>query len=259
MIRLFFTSIVFLLSLNCISQNHSKENLSILAVKLREYEIKKHKNFQNNLYKSSQDYFISKSESFVDEETGFFRIWGEVLRYYESEENKNIRWKSYIDKYYRDTEYKVHIQKEIDSYVKLINEQRYEQVGNQEGRPLAMHVVHKDIGNVNLSDDDFAFTMNIIQEMVLNEVLPEIVQMLLAPVILLLSLILGSFWIKPLRWLLLAFIILMPIYQNYKLTNNLNNYLTEKFVNFEDEHLRWYEYLETNTENFYSPLIQNIK
>lgn len=91
----------------------------------REFELKYNKVFQEDLKNKSKVYYASLVESFIDEETGFFKLFGEMWNVcFQSENQRELLWKLKIESYFKTASYLSFIRNEVEIYTDGVNLQR---------------------------------------------------------------------------------------------------------------------------------------
>lgn len=91
----------------------------------KNFELKHNEIFQDDLQKKSKEYYDNKIESFVAEETGFFKLFGELWnRIFKSKEERKLLWKLKIEQNFRTTSFLSYMRNEVDIYIDGINNQR---------------------------------------------------------------------------------------------------------------------------------------
>ncbi|AFL85397.1 hypothetical protein Belba_2865 [Belliella baltica DSM 15883] len=227
---------------------------------LYQYELRSHKEFQEKLYRVSLEYFELKSLEFVDEETGFFGIWKEAFKYFESKEKKAGRWKVKIGYYLKNTAYQTLIQNYLDQYLNNLNIQRKDVLGVEKVKES--NLIIENLDSVIVSNEFLNEIIAKVQEMVLYEVIPEIIDLILAPLVIfpiissLILLIIPNFSsvYNYFRIIIMAFLIIYPLYKSIQLSRNMELYLIESFKDTSENNLIVLPALNDNSENFYKNL-----
>lgn len=90
-----------------------------------EFELKHNQIFQQDLKINSKEYYDNLIDTFIDEETGFFKLFGELWnKPFKSENEIKLLWKLKIERYFRTTAFLNHIRNEITIYADGVNNQR---------------------------------------------------------------------------------------------------------------------------------------
>lgn len=232
----------------------------LLINSLRNYENDAHVQFQEELYKSSENYFRSQSEKFVENETGFFKLWSEASRVFESETKKNARWKSRIEKYFRATEYISYIENKQSTYSNTINQQRKELLGKLHHDKIGFAINSRGIETISVSKDKIDKVVDKVNSLVLTEVIPEVLEAIMIPLIIsLLAFVVGIFFRRVIGGLLIIISLSISIWQSVKYSNELESQINESFALKEKQHLVILPELQLNTTAYYKELISKIK
>lgn len=248
------------LTTNIISAEKLLPKDSLLINSLRNYENDAHIKFQDELYKESEKFINSQSEKFVDNETGFFKLWSEAFKVFESETKRNARWKSRIEKYYRATEYISYIENKQSTYSNTINQQRQELLGKLHHGKKELAINIKGIETINVSNDKIEKVVDKVNSIVLAEVIPEAAESIIIPLILsLLSFIFGVIFLRSIGVILIVISISTSIWQSIKYSNELEYQINESFAIEEKEHLMILAELQLNTTAYYDELNTIIK
>ncbi len=116
---------------------NSEESLNIIETS-REFELKHNIIFQEDLLIKSKEYYDNVIESFIKEETGFFKLLGVMWnRAFKSENERKIIWKLKIERYFRTTSYLTYIRNEVTIYTEGVNNQRKNGVSKILGTKLS--------------------------------------------------------------------------------------------------------------------------
>lgn len=216
-------SIVFCSTIS--AQDFNSNSKALLIKKLKNYELTSHNKFQNRLNEINEDYLANQCAEFVDEELGFFRIWGEAFRFWQSDFKKKSRWKPRVEKYFQTTSYQNKIQDELDSYTKMINDQRVELLNKTVNKQV---ISANNVESISLDSEIIQKVVYSVEELALNEAISEIAEFTLIPVLLwIIGFFIGiksDFWIS-----ILATVILVgySIYKSISIENALENELIE--------------------------------
>ncbi|ERM80431.1 hypothetical protein P872_21875 [Rhodonellum psychrophilum GCM71 = DSM 17998] len=248
----------------------SDQQNNILSVKLKEYEFEEHEKFQEELNIKVKKYFIDQSKKFIDEETGFFGIWGETIYFFESSIKKESRWKSRIEKYFRTTAFQTYVQNEINNYTETINKQRLEIIENATGiqsNQNGLEIQLKSLSSIELNSEIVIQTVSKIQEMVVHEVVPEIIDLVLGPLFLfpLLSSLIGLFIpsvngiLGKIKIICLVVLIIYPLVQSIRFSNNLEKYLINSLYSFDEKQFYILPDLNENSNVFFEKVNNNLK
>jgi hypothetical protein len=91
----------------------------------KEFELKHNELFQQDLQAKSKEYYDNLIDTFVDEETGFFKLFGEIWDFlFKSKNERKLLWKLKIERNFRTTSYLTFIRNELTVYTDGINNQR---------------------------------------------------------------------------------------------------------------------------------------
>ena len=181
-VNLFFVAILGLIYNISFAKEITSNDLQMVN-RLKYYEFDSHNNFQEELYKTSDEFIKAQSEKFVDEETGFFNLWAEVIHYFDSDVKKNAKWKSRVDKYFRSTEYSLHIKEKQFEYSNTINTQREELLGKIHVDVNSLNIITPNISTINSSDEVITTVVKKVNKLVLTEVIPEVIESIVLPLI----------------------------------------------------------------------------
>ncbi len=240
-------------------KNNHIEKGDILITKLQAYELSSHKIFQERLNKISDEFIKKQSENFVDNETGFFKLWSEAFNYFGSDIKKNEKWKSRIEKYFKSTDYITFITEQENNYVATINEQRKELLGelhlnkNKLNLPKLNTSILKNSNNIDK-------VIKKVNNLVLLEVIPEIIERTIIPLLVwLIVAILGVTYKKTIGVILFVLLLAFSIWQNIKYSNELENDIYNKFKLENNSHLNILAILNQNTDIYYSKIKMKLK
>lgn len=102
----------------------SEESVNLIESS-KEFELKHNEIFQQDLKIKSKEYYDNVIETFIEEETAFFKLFGELWdRPFKSENEAKTLWKLKIERYFRTTAYLTHIRDEVTIYTDGVNNQR---------------------------------------------------------------------------------------------------------------------------------------
>ncbi|MCD8431278.1 hypothetical protein LNJ05_00670 [Tenacibaculum finnmarkense genomovar ulcerans] len=227
---------------------------------MRNYEVASHIAYQNKLYLSSDNYIRNQSEKFVDNETGFFKLWSEAFSFFESDTEKNARWKSRLEKYFRTTEYISYIEANTNQYSITINKQREELLGKLHFNNKNLVIKNKDVRSVGISNNNVAKVIEKVNALVLMEVIPEVIEALLVPFIISFLLIFFGIILAPFTAGIIFVVgLIFSIWQSNKFSNELESQINESFKLADKEHLLILPELQKNTTAYYKELNKKIK
>lgn len=101
------------------------EDFEYIIEKYKDFELSQHPLFQKKISQESQNYYDRIVEDFVEKETGFFKLFGELwdICFKSKRERKQI-WEFKIDQHFRTTSFLKHIRSEVVIYTDGINNQR---------------------------------------------------------------------------------------------------------------------------------------
>lgn len=101
-----------------------EESVNIIETS-QEFELKHNEIFQKDLQIKSKEYYDNVIEIFIEEETSFFRLFGELWdRPFKSEDDRKTLWKLKIERYFRISAYLTYIRNEVAIYTNGVNNQR---------------------------------------------------------------------------------------------------------------------------------------
>lgn len=137
--KIYFFILVLTISISCKEKNESstddyhltkKEKISLeesssLIDSAKEFELNHNEIFQEDLNTNSKEYYDKVIDTFVDEEMGFFRIFGEMWDYtFKSNNERKLLWKLKIERYFRTTSFLSNVRNQITIYTEGVNNQR---------------------------------------------------------------------------------------------------------------------------------------
>ena len=232
----------------------------VLINSLKIYEIESHIKFQDELYASSDKFIKNQSANFVDNETGFFKLWGEAFSYFDSDTKKEARWKSRLEKHFRTTEYLNFIQSKQEEYSKLINSQRKELLGKLHQNNRQLSISSNYLKSTIVSSQEMNKVIASINKLVLTEVIPEVIESIIIPICLtflalVFGIVLTNKWIKG---FIFIFSIIVSVWLSFKYSNELEQEINERFELKEKQHLLILPQLNKNTKEYYHELIDKI-
>lgn len=106
------------------STTNSEESLNIIETS-REFELKHNDLFQQDLQIKSKVYYDILIETFIEKETGFFKLFSELWdKPFKSKNEIKSLWKLKIERYFRTTAYLTYIRNEVNIYTDGVNNQR---------------------------------------------------------------------------------------------------------------------------------------
>lgn len=240
--------------------NGSKQNDFLLINSLKNYEINSHIQFQKELYETSDNYIRTQSEKFVDNETGFFKLWSEVFSFFESDTKRNARWKSRVEKYFRTTEYVNYIKEKQNNYSSIINTQRKELLGKIHTINKGLVIKTSDVNSVTMSNKEVSQVVEKVNSLVLTEVIPEVIESFLIPVVLsALGLLFGLVFAWKTKGLIFLIALFFSVWYSFKYSSELESSINESFALKEKQHLTILPELQQNTMEYYKELTLKIK
>ena len=244
---------------NTFEEDLKNENL-LLINSLRNYENDAHIVFQEDLYQSANDFIRKQSENFVDNETGFFKLWSEVFSFFESDTKKNARWKSRLEKYFRATEYLKHIENKQTEYSNTINLQRQELLGKLHTKNNVLIVNTKSIDGVTISNNKIVKVVDKVNKLVLIEVIPKIIESLAFPVFIsVIGLFFGIILGPKTKGIIFVVSLCFSIWQSVKYSNELEQQINDSFALTEKQHLTVLPALNQNTKAYFNELTTKIQ
>jgi hypothetical protein len=254
---LFITFYFLVINVICAQAINSSDLILINSLKI--YENGSHIKFQDDLYKAADQFVKIHSEEFVDNETGFFRLWGEAFRYFESDTRKEARWKSRLEKHFRTTEYLSFIKNKQVQYSKLVNSQRQELLGKLHSNKKQLFIKRNDMETTTVSSGEIANVVDTVNKLVLTEVIPEVLESLIIPLCLtLLGIILGICFAPSTKGIVFILSLGVSIWLSFKYSNKLEQQINESFEIKEKQHLIILPQLNKNTVDYYQELSTKI-
>jgi predicted RND superfamily exporter protein len=251
--------ICFILNLNGVIASNSNRNDILLVNSLKNFEYESHIKFQDDLYKAADQFIKIHSEEFVDNETGFFRLWGEAFRYFESDTRKEARWKSRLEKHFRTTEYLNFIKNKQVQYSKLVNSQRQELLGKLHSNKKQLFIRSNNTETTTVSSGEIAKVVDTVNKLVLTEVIPEVLESLIIPLCLtLLGIILGIYFAPSTKGIVFILSLGVSIWLSFKYSKELEQQINESFEIKEKQHLIILPQLNKNTVDYYQELSTKI-
>jgi|GEM_PF-6609498 len=264
--RLFYLIVVTLFVMVESSATILQTNSDLILVnRLKQYELQSHTKFQSHLNNASETFIEVQSEKFVDNETGFFKIWGQaIIFYFESETKTNSRWKTRVEKYFRSTKYIAHLDKIQNDYELLINNQRKEMLGQIHLASNSLQIENQKIQLSSQSSKKTTIIVDKVNKIILSEVIPEIIEAVVMPLLIGgIIFLLGLFAITIKKFFLTAigFIVIIGIsvWQNIKYSIELETNIIETYKLTDNDHLKILDDLNSNTELYYTDLIKSLK
>ena len=249
----------YFISINVICAEAVSQSDLLLINSMKIYEIESHIKFQDEIYSSSDQFIKSQSEEFVDNETGFFKLWGEAFSYFESDTKKEARWKSRLEKYFRTTEYLNFITNKQEQYSKLINSQRQDLLGKLHTNDKQLFIERNDLEATMVSNKEIAKVIDTVNKLVLTEVIPEVLELLLIPLcITLLGMILGIVFANSTKGIIFLLSLGVSIWLSFKYSKQLEQEIIESFEIKEKKHLIILPQLQKNTADYYKELTNKI-
>lgn len=250
----------FLISVNVLFASTVNNSDIILINSLKSYENDSHSKFQDELYQFSEQYIKDQSEKFVDNETGFLKLWGEFFRFFESDTKRNARWKNRVEKYFRTTGYIQYIQQKHAIYAENINLQRQELLGKLHSKGEELSIINENISTLKVSDKEMSKVVDNVNKLVLTEVIPEILETIVFPLSFsLLGMVFGIVLAKSTKGILFIIGLLIAIWQSFRYSDKLEQQVIESFVVNEQKHLEILPQLNKNTADYYKQLNNKIK
>lgn len=251
--------ICFIVNLNAVIASNSNRDDLLLANSLKNFETESHIKFQDELYKAADQFIKIHSEEFVNNETGFFKLWGEAFRYFESDTRKEARWKSRLEKHFRTTEYLNFIKNKQVQYSKLVNSQRQELLGQLHSNKKQLFIRSNDTETTTVSSVEIAKVVDTVNKLVLTEVIPEVLESLIIPLCLtLLGIILGICFAPSTKGIVFILSLGVSIWLSFKYSNKLEQQINESFEIKEKQHLIILPQLNKNTVDYYQELSNKI-
>lgn len=249
----------YFLSINVICAEPVSQGDLLLINSMKIYEIESHIKFQDEIYSSSDQFIKSQSEEFVDNETGFFKLWGEAFSYFDSDTKKEARWKSRLEKHFRTTEYLDFIKNKQEQYSKLINSQRQDLLGKLHTNDKQLFIERNDLEATMVSNKEIAKVIDTVNKLVLTEVIPEVLELLLIPLcITLLGMILGIVFANSTKGIIFLLSLGVSIWLSFKYSKQLEQEIIESFEIKEKKHLIILPQLQKNTADYYKELTNKI-
>ncbi|MGQ7945089.1 hypothetical protein [Flavobacterium sp. WC2509] len=139
----------------------------------QEFELKYNEIFQKDLQIKSKEYYNNVIETFIDEETGFFKLFGELWDSpFKSENERKTLWKLKIERYFRTTAYLAYIRKEVTIYTDGVNNQR------ENGISKILNVKYSSNLNLPIIESNSFNTKNETVENIITKINTEIIEQL---------------------------------------------------------------------------------
>lgn len=246
-------------SLNIKNDELSYSNTEDLIQQYKDFELNGNQDFQQDLELKSKDYYENKIKEFTEEETGFFRLFGELWDTpFKSENERKTLWKLKIDRYFRTTAYLAYIRKEIDIYTDGVNNQRNNGVSKILGNKTSSNL------KLPLVDTNYFTSKNETVERIISKINQEIIDQLTDTVLgfsleIIFSILSTYLAIKgfKLHWSIsiIIFIILGVFFywRSHKRQNEIKEILkTECTKALNSTKIDYLEQLNNNTINYYS-------
>lgn len=219
-------SLILSYSISAQSSDHIS-NIEI-AEKLKNYELDSHNEFQIKLNNISENYFADQSSEFISNELGFFRIWSEALKFWQSDFKKKNRWKPRVEKYFKTTTLQNKIQEELNKYTKTIYEQRVELLNINANKQF---ILANKVESIHISSDLIQNVVSKVEKLAINEVVSELGEISTGLLILyILSIIVGiiSKWGKIAITLIVTVVFIgYNIYKTMSIEESLENAIIE--------------------------------
>jgi hypothetical protein len=106
-------------------EKKTNEESQYIIERFKDFELSQHPIFQKKLKLKSQQYYDVIIEEFIDNETGFFKLFGELWdKCFKSERERQQIWQFKIDRYFRSTSFLTFIRNDVNIYTNGINNQR---------------------------------------------------------------------------------------------------------------------------------------
>lgn len=250
-----------LTAINVIDSDESKN----LIENSYDFELKHNEIFQNDLQIKSLEYYDSVIETFVDEETGFLKLLGELSdRIFKSESERRLLWKLKIERYFRTTSFLAFIRNEVSIYTDGVNNQR------KEGISKILDVKHSSDLNLpivkakpfNTKDHTVKKIVGKINEEI-NDQLADISLGLIPEIIILLLSVIGLWKTKHLGCLpsiiITVILAIFFMWRSYVRQNEMKNILkSECHKTLNNIKINYLEQLNNNTMEYYTKLQKTI-
>lgn len=109
-----------------ISKNTLNSEEAVISIEaFRDFELEHNQIFQQDLKINSKEYYDNLIDTFIDKETSFFKLFGELWnKPFKSKNEIKLLWKLKIERYFRTTAFLTHIRNEITVYTDGVNNQR---------------------------------------------------------------------------------------------------------------------------------------
>ena len=155
------------------NQEINYDNIDDLIRDYQSFELQYNQIFQKELQIKSQEYYGNVTETFIDEETGFFKLFGELWdKPFISKNEKQILWKLKIERYFRTTAYLTHIRNEVTAYTDGVNNQR------NNGISKILETNHSSNLKIPIVDANSFSTKNETIKNIINKINKEIIDQL---------------------------------------------------------------------------------
>lgn len=231
-------------------------------VRLKQYEYNLNRDFQKSLLDSSLYYFDSRVEKFVDEETGFFAIWSEAFRFYESDIKTKERWANKVKKYFNATSYTIYINSLIDKHETLITVQRNDFLNKHiySLTETSSNLKIKGFNHFDVSDEQIDKLVLKIKQMVITEVVSELLDTLLWPLFVFLIFVLLGIAVHPYISIFFTIVMLLfSVFSSVKLSSDITCNLQVELRKLHSvENLNVIDDLNKSTCDYYQTIHRNL-
>lgn len=246
-----------------ISKNTINSEEAVISIEaFRDFELEHNQIFQQDLQIKSKEYYDNLIETFIDEKTGFFKLFGELRdRVFKSENERKILWKLKIERYFRTTAFLTYIRNEVTIYTDGVNNQRNNGISKILGTKYSSNL------NLPIVEANSFYTKNESVEKIISKINDEITDQLadvtlgFIPEIILLAVggLLGIGIGIKFGWLpTIIFMVVLAILFMWRSSirqNEMRNILkTECYKTLNSTKIDYLDQLNKNTIQYYSQL-----
>ena len=236
------------------------EDFEYIIEKYKDFELSQHPLFQNKINQESKKYYDKIVDEFVENETGFFELFGELwdICFKYEKERKQI-WQFKIDYHFRTTSFLKHIRNELTHYTNGINNQRKNGVLKKFNEiyptQLTLPISNNDSFNNNnkLTESVMAKIDNEIYDQLISYPLEEFFLFGILAVVGIFGLIIGSTTRNIMSIIIGILSFLIFYYRSNSRTEDLRNELKTECYNVLKSHkINYVIELKKNTIDYYS-------
>lgn len=238
----------------------SLEETQKLIETYKEFELKHNEIFQQDLKINSKKYYDNLIKRFIEKETGFLRLFGELWdRPFKSENEIKTLWKLKIERYFRTTAYLTFVRNEVNIYTVGVNHQRNNGISKILGTKIYSNL------KLPILDANSFTSKNVTVENIINNINKEIIDQLADTVLgFTLEIILGILStylaVKVFKhWSLSIFLFILLGVIFFWRSHNRQNEIREIFKNeckkaLESTNIDYLDKLNKNTNDYYYQL-----